>query len=351
MIELLVLLTPLAVLAASLCVIYIIRFLDVVEREPKRMIGLALLAGAVATIPAIFIQNSLSTSLQAGGMAVELSEAWNLIMIAPISEELVKGFGLLILVIVFRSKFDSLTDFLVYACAVGIGFEFVENILYQWSALSAEQDKLASWIDEFNNRTLASAGGHAFFSIWLGFACWIPFKSKDKKLAALIMPAILISIGLHLINNLSAFLASLGPPDQTLPINRIGVTLGVVSNHLNLALFIAVIGFAILRDLRFLSDYGIWVQAKLMREATLNTSALQRLQSLLNPLNHLLAGSSWSWHFCRDASEGSSSRSDYRAFASLALAAARRSQSDTSENLARSELVARGCALVSTSSS
>lgn len=165
------------------------------------------------------------------------------------------------------------------------------------------------------------------------------------------MPALLISIGLHLINNLSAFLASLGPPDQTLPINRIGVTLGVVSNHLNLALFIAVIGFAILRDLRFLSDYGIWVQAKLMREATLNTSALQRLQSLLNPLNHLLAGSAWSWHFCRDASEGSSSRSDYRAFASLALAAAKRSQSDTSENLARSELVARGCALVSTSSS
>ena len=91
MIELLVLLTPLAVLAASLCVIYIIRFLDVVEREPKRMIGLALLAGAVATIPAIFIQNSLSTGLQAGGMAVELSEAWNLVMIAPVSEELVKG--------------------------------------------------------------------------------------------------------------------------------------------------------------------------------------------------------------------------------------------------------------------
>ena len=71
---------------------------------------------------------------------------------APISEDLLKGLALLILILTQRRKLDSLTDFLIYACAVGIGFELVENILYQWSTFD-QGNQVAGWMDEFNNRS------------------------------------------------------------------------------------------------------------------------------------------------------------------------------------------------------
>ena len=346
LVEFLALITPLVALAASLSVIYAIRLLDVVEREPKRLIALAMLLGAISTLPATIWQFTSDSVWQSLGAGKDVADVITIVIDAPISEELFKGLALLLLIFIQRRKFDSLTDFLIYACAVGIGFELVENILYQWSTF--EQDnQVAGWVDEFNNRTLASAGSHSFFSVWLGLAAWIAFQADSRRRKVLVPAAILLSMFLHSLNNLAAVMLEAGTEDVVLPINRLGTTLCVVSNHLTLALFIGLIGVAILRDVRFLFDFGSLIQARIMRHAENPSSeSLLILKDLTNPINHVMASSAWSWRWSQHEDKQLTQRSAYREFAKLALASARRGSVATSEGLERSSYIDQGLKLI-----
>ena len=346
LVEFLALITPFAALAASLAVILAIRFLDVVEREPKRLIALAMLLGAISTLPSIIWQVLSESVWQSFGAGEAVVNAITTVIDAPISEELFKGLALLILILTQRRKLDSLTDFLICACAVGIGFELVENILYQWSTFD-QDNQVAGWIDEFNNRTLASAGSHAFFSVWLGLAGWILFQANSKAIKPLAAAALCLSMLLHAFNNLAAVMVQAGPDDVTLPINRLGTTLGIVSNHLTLALFIGLIGVAVLRDVHFLIDYGSLIQARLLRNTDNPYSdSLLVLKNLTNPINHVMAHSARSWRWSQHPDKRLTQRSAYREFAKLALASAQRGPSDSRDVLARSSCIDQGLKLI-----
>ncbi len=346
LVEFLALITPFVALAASLAVILAIRFLDVVEREPKRLIALAMLLGAISTLPSIIWQMLSASVWQSFGAGEAVVNAITTVIDAPISEELFKGLALLILILTQRRKLDSLTDFLIYACAVGIGFELVENILYQWSTFD-QDNQVAGWVDEFNNRTLASAGSHAFYSVWLGLAGWILFQSHSRTIKVLAPAAISLSMLLHGFNNLTAVMMEAGPEDVVLPINRLGTTLAVVSNHLTLALFIGLIGVAILRDVRFLIDFGSLIQTRLLRHAeTPPSESLLILKVLTNPINHVMASSVWSWRWSRYEDRHLTQRCAYREFAKLALASAQRGPSDSRDVLARSSCIDQGLKLI-----
>lgn len=346
LVEILALITPFVALAASLAVILAIRFLDVVEREPKRLIALAMLLGAISTLPSIIWQVLSESVWQSFGAGEAVVNAITTVIDAPISEELFKGLALLILILTKRRKLGSLTDFLIYACAVGIGFELVENILYQLSTFG-QDNQVASWVDEFNNRTLASAGSHAFYSIWLGLAGWILFQAKPRNSKAIASAAIGLSMLLHAFNNLTAVMIQAGPEDVVLPVNRLGTTLTVVSNHLTLALFIGLIGVAVLRDVRFLIEFGSLIQARLLRHAGAPPSeSLLILKDLTNPINHVMASSIWSWRLSHHQDKQLAQRSAYREFAKLALASAQRGPAASSEVLARSVCIDQGLRLI-----
>ena len=138
-----------------------------------------------------------------------------------------------------------------------------------------------------------------------------------------------------------------GPEDVVLPINRLGTTLAVVSNHLTLALFIGLIGVAILRDVRFLIDFGSLIQTRLLRHAEVPPSeSLLILKDLTNPINHLMASSAWSWRLSQHEDKQLAQRSSYREFAKLALASAQRGPAASSEVLARSGCIDQGLKLI-----
>ena len=346
MVEFLALITPLVALATSLAVVMAIRFLDVVEREPKRLIALALLLGAISTLPSIVWQVLSAAAWQSFGAGEATVNTITTVIDAPISEELFKGLALLLLILTQRRKLDSLTDFIIYACAVGIGFELVENILYQWSAFN-QDNQVAGWVDEFNNRMLASAGSHAFYSAWLGLAGWTLFQANSRQFKALAPAAIGLSILLHSLNNLTAVMIGAGPEDVVLPINRLGTTLSVASNHFTLALFIGLIGVAILRDVRFLAHFASMIQSKLFSNAdTPHAESLLILKDLTNPFNHIIASSSWSWRWSLREDKRITQRSAYREFAKLALAYAQRGLPDSSETLASSSCIDQGLNLI-----
>ncbi len=125
-----VLTTPLIpVLGISLLVNFIDRF----EREPWFLRLAAFLWGAIIAIPpALFIEqyvDMLITSRLGSGASLVLFSLLQGLK-AGVTEETIKGVGLLLLFIVLRDEFDNVTDGIVYGALIGAGFAMVENFFY-----------------------------------------------------------------------------------------------------------------------------------------------------------------------------------------------------------------------------
>jgi RsiW-degrading membrane proteinase PrsW (M82 family) len=348
MAALLALITPFVALAVSLLVIWTIRYLDVVEREPRKMIAKALGIGCLTAIAASFWGAIPEMAWKSLGLGDQFVDFMTTVFDAPIWEELIKGAGLVCLYRSNRNKFDSLTDFVVYACAVAIGFELIENILYQWAQLEGK-DQFASWIDELNGRILGSAGTHAIFSAWLGLAFWIWIRSKTAYRFALSAVSVLVSMGLHAGNNFAAVLQQYGPPNETLPINRLGTLFAMVNNQIALAMFLALIIICILRDIFFLSDYSYQLLPRLdeQKPSAESFQHIASLRELMNPINHVVAASEWSWRLLACSDRVIRERALFRKFARLAMAPARAGSTlDSGKHFDRHAWIKAGVELV-----
>ncbi len=110
----------------------LVNFIDRFKREPWFLRLAAFLWGAIIAIPpAVFIEQFVD------GM---ISSWWevhpNLVLHsllqgldAGVTEETVKGLGVLLLFIVLRDRFDNVTDGIVYGALIGAGFAMVENVV------------------------------------------------------------------------------------------------------------------------------------------------------------------------------------------------------------------------------
>lgn len=345
---LLALITPFLALVASLLVIWTIRYLDVVEREPRKMIASAVGVGCLTAITAAVGCSFAAMAWESFGLGEPFVDFMTTVVDAPIWEELIKGAGLVVLYRTKREKFDSLTDFVIYACAVAIGFELIENIFYQWAQLDG-QDQLARWVDELNGRMLGSAGTHAMFSAWLGLAAWLWFRGQMAYRPLLSAGCVFISISLHAANNLGAVLSQYGPPDETLPINRLGALIGTVDNQLSLALFIGLIIICVLRDINFLSDYSCQLLHLMGAERSDNDARrhLGALRELMNPINHVMAASDWSWRLPKSNERVIRKRALFGQFARMAMAPARAASAlDGDKHFDRQAWIQEGLSLV-----
>jgi RsiW-degrading membrane proteinase PrsW (M82 family) len=105
--------------------------LDRYEKEPGRLLGGVFLWGAVVAAGSAFLINTLL------GLEIYLftgsESATNLTtasIVAPVVEESLKGFAVLIVFWVFRQEFDSLLDGILYAAITALGFAATENTFY-----------------------------------------------------------------------------------------------------------------------------------------------------------------------------------------------------------------------------
>ncbi len=111
----------------------LVNFIDRYEREPWFLRLAAFLWGAIIAIPpTLFIETNVQTLIQnvLGRDSNILLRSALLGLNAGITEETVKGLGLLLLFFVLRDEFDNVTDGIVYGCLIGAGFAMVENFSY-----------------------------------------------------------------------------------------------------------------------------------------------------------------------------------------------------------------------------
>jgi len=110
---------------------WIVYWFDRYEKEPKILLGVVFIWGAVIAAGSAFVINTML------GMGVYLftgSEAATDLttgaLIAPVVEESLKGLAVLLVFLIFRSEFDSILDGIVYAGIVALGFAATENAYY-----------------------------------------------------------------------------------------------------------------------------------------------------------------------------------------------------------------------------
>ena len=162
-----------------------IYFRDKYEKEPIRLLLLALLLGALTVIPILFIESFLQGFTQIfSGLA---AAAWQAFVVAAFSEELFKYIALYLLIwksVEFNEKFDGI----VYAVFISLGFAGIENILYVFG------NGPVTGI----SRALTAVPAHAIFGVTMGFYFGLAkFYSKKEfqlKLKALFYPIILHGI-------------------------------------------------------------------------------------------------------------------------------------------------------------
>ena len=178
----------------------LIWWLDRHEKEPVPLLIVAFLWGA---IPAIIL--AIALSLAAGIPLQGLVSSQGVLrvveasLVAPIVEEAVKAIILVFLFLAFRREFDNVLDGIVYGALVGLGFSFVENVLY----LAGEASRTGT--DGMVRLWLLRAGlfglNHSMFTAMtgaaLGFARSLPGGAVRGFVAALGLGAAMLMHALH----------------------------------------------------------------------------------------------------------------------------------------------------------
>jgi len=173
-------------------------WLDRFENEPTSLLAFAFSWGAgVATLGALVINSaSIAAIQQAGGDTTA-----GVVVVAPAVEEALKGAGVLVILLLNRREFDGVVDGIVYAGLVGIGFAFIEDVLYLGRTVQTHDGATAM---VFVLRCLASPFAHPLFTAATGIGLGIAARTRRRYLWV-IAPLVgyLVATGLHSSWNLS----------------------------------------------------------------------------------------------------------------------------------------------------
>ena len=175
-------------------------WLDRYEAEPASLLIFAFAWGAgVATFGALVINTaSLAAIKQSGGDVTTAA-----IVVAPIVEETMKGLAVVLVLLIRRREFDGVIDGLVYAGMAGVGFAFMENVLY----LGRTFGELGggSTLFVFLLRGVASPFAHPLFTGAIGVGVGVSVRARNPVIKVLApLAGWCVAVTLHSLWNLSA---------------------------------------------------------------------------------------------------------------------------------------------------
>jgi protease PrsW len=182
--------------AVSFPVMILVCFwLDRYEPEPARYRLAALGWGAVAAVAFSFVGEQLVFGLSG------TNEFINVAIAAPVVEELGKGLFLVAVVIFRRTELHGPLDGIIYGALVGIGFAFVEDIVYYLQSLQSGQLGATFFL-----RGIMGPFAHPLFAAatGLGIGIAVATRSPAVRFLALIL-GFLAAVVMHGIWNGSTF--------------------------------------------------------------------------------------------------------------------------------------------------
>jgi RsiW-degrading membrane proteinase PrsW (M82 family) len=200
---------------------------DRYEREPIWLVVIAFLWGAIPAIVASLIGEILigAPMIEApGSIAEAIVES---AIVAPLIEELTKGFALFLIYRLLRREFDGVLDGLTYGALVGFGFAMTENFFYFVGAFTE-----GGFVDLtllIILRAVIFGLNHAFYTGLLGIGFGMARHARSSSARrAWIVGGFAASVLAHALHNLGASLSS---------VNGLGIVL---------SLGMAVLGFSLI---------------------------------------------------------------------------------------------------------
>lgn len=228
----------------------VIAWLDRYEREPWPLVIGAFLWGLIpAAIAALISQLILDAFIQdliGAGLAAEWLQTG---LVAPITEEIAKGFAVFLVFLFFRREFDSVLDGIVYGSLVGFGFGAIENVLYLFGAYAEEG--MAALIILFILRAVLFGLNHAFFTSLTGIGLAVLRLTRSQVIKLLALPVgLMLAMATHSLHNTLALLTAAegGPGLTALGIALLADWMGV------LGLLITII-LALRREQTWIAEY------------------------------------------------------------------------------------------------
>ena len=178
-------------------------WVDRFEPEEPWLLALAFFWGATIAVFFSILFNGMSAALfseLAGGASAATLTA---VLAAPFAEELSKGAALFLLFLWKRDEFDNVTDGIVYASMVGLGFAMTENIQYYGEAFKAGGGGQAAAL--FILRGVMGPLSHPLYTSMTGIGFGLA-RESDRKSTKVLAPWIGLSaaMALHALWNLSA---------------------------------------------------------------------------------------------------------------------------------------------------
>ncbi|HZA71992.1 MAG TPA: PrsW family glutamic-type intramembrane protease, partial [Propionibacteriaceae bacterium] len=165
--------TVLAAISFPLLIL-VLFWLDRYEPEPARYRLAAIGWGAVAAVAFSLIAEGLLFALPGTSSFVDTA------VIAPLVEEAGKGLFLVVVVIFRRSQIHGVLDGLIYGALVGVGFAFVEDIVYYLSSLEGGALPLTFFL-----RGVMGPFAHPLFTSALGIGIGIAVTTRRPAVRVL----------------------------------------------------------------------------------------------------------------------------------------------------------------------
>ena len=169
--------------------IWLVRAVDNNEKEPWRLVMVAVIWGAVIAFNlAVVLEGLYGALINSGlipGPGVGLSSAF----MAGAIEEGAKGVALVVIWWWMRDEFDGVLDGIVYGAVVGLGFNFMESLEYI-STGGPEQF--------FFRQVLGLFLGHATYTALIGAGLGVARQLPDRRgRLIVIVSGFLAAIGAH----------------------------------------------------------------------------------------------------------------------------------------------------------
>ncbi|HYK84407.1 MAG TPA: PrsW family intramembrane metalloprotease, partial [Ktedonobacteraceae bacterium] len=184
----------------------LVNFMDRYEREPWYLRLAAFLWGAIIAIPpALLIERRIDNGLQSllGPGSSDVIRSLFQGLNAGVTEETIKGLGLLLLFFILRDEFDNVTDGIVYGALIGAGFAMVEN--FRYFAIDFKQFPVFLIV----YRVVLGWLGHSTFTVCFGAALGYVRHTRIRwRELAFPLVGYVLAVGLHTFFDFVDFQAS-----------------------------------------------------------------------------------------------------------------------------------------------
>ena len=157
----------------------LVYLLDLYEREPIPLLIAAFVWGAVAATTLSAIGNAGWGVVVARIGGPEFAARWTAALTAPFVEEILKGLGVVLIVLIARDEVDDVMDGFVYGALCGLGFAVVEDVFYFVAVFGGD---VGGVLEGFFVRVIASGlYSHVLYTGLVGMAVGTLITRRDGR--------------------------------------------------------------------------------------------------------------------------------------------------------------------------